>query len=191
MTDWNEYDQPPQYPHQEYGQQYPQDQPRRLRQEAPWEQSPHPQQSYLSRGARQQPEYRQPPFPPQQPGYRPPWSPRRRSWPARHKVFTGLIAFASLILIGGIASAAGGSHANAGAGVAVASREATVRPSPATRPRSSAKPDATAVAEAACDHRGFASGDIYVRMLSPGVQWTAQELGGEWVWANTLSKCLT
>lgn len=191
MTDWNEYDQPPQYPHQRYGQQYPQDQLWRPRQEESWEQSSDLQQGYLPRGARQQPKYREPPFPPQQPGYRPPRSPRRKSWPVRHKVLTGLMAFASLIIIGGIARASGGSHANAGAGIAVASREATVRPSSATGPRSSAKPHATAVAEAACDHRGFASGDIDVRMLSPGIQWTAQQLGGEWVWDYALSKCLT
>jgi hypothetical protein len=28
-------------------------------------------------------------------------------------------------------------------------------------------------------------------MLSPGVQWYAQRLGGEWVWNATLNKCLT
>jgi hypothetical protein len=28
-------------------------------------------------------------------------------------------------------------------------------------------------------------------MLSPGTQWTAQQLGGEWVWNATRGKCLT
>jgi hypothetical protein len=28
-------------------------------------------------------------------------------------------------------------------------------------------------------------------MLSPGIQWTAQELGGEWLWNSSFDKCLT
>jgi hypothetical protein len=28
-------------------------------------------------------------------------------------------------------------------------------------------------------------------MLSPGVQWQAQELGGEWTWDHVTNKCLT
>jgi hypothetical protein len=45
--------------------------------------------------------------------------------------------------------------------------------------------------EAACGKRGFASGDIYIRFLSPGSPWTAQELGGEWSWDVATSRCLT
>lgn len=44
--------------------------------------------------------YWQPAYPPGQP-------PRRKSWPARHKVLTGFLAFCAIALIGGIASAAG------------------------------------------------------------------------------------
>jgi len=41
-----------------------------------------------------------PPFPPQQPPYGPPQPPqRKKSWPARHKVLTGLFAFIALIII--------------------------------------------------------------------------------------------
>jgi hypothetical protein len=38
-----------------------------------------------------------------------------------------------------------------------------------------------------CYDRPDASGDIYVRMLSLGVQWQAQELGGEWTWDHVVS----
>jgi hypothetical protein len=43
----------------------------------------------------------------------------------------------------------------------------------------------------ACESRTAASGDIYVRFLSPGSPWTAQELGGEWTWNVTEKRCLT
>ena len=45
--------------------------------------------------------------------------------------------------------------------------------------------------ENTCEKRGFASGDIYVRMIEQGQAPVAQELGGEWVWNATLNKCLT
>jgi hypothetical protein len=50
---------------------------------------------------------------------------------------------------------------------------------------------ALASAQAACYRRGFASGDIYVYMLTPGTPAVAQRLGGEWDWNVTLRKCLT
>ena len=37
----------------------------------------------------------------------------------------------------------------------------------------------------------MASGDIYVRMITPGESPVAQELGGEWVWNSVSHKCLT
>jgi hypothetical protein len=43
----------------------------------------------------------------------------------------------------------------------------------------------------ACDNRPDASGDIYLRMIQPGISPQAQELGGEWSWDFTISKCLT
>lgn len=63
---------------------------------------------------------------------------------------------------------------------------------PAVRAKTSSKPKArTGSAEAACDARGFASGDIYVRWDDPGVPWTAQELGGEWGWNSMTHTCQT
>jgi hypothetical protein len=46
-------------------------------------------------------------------------------------------------------------------------------------------------ASSRCEARKNASGDIYLRMKSPGTATVAQELGGEWVWDNSTSKCLT
>jgi hypothetical protein len=50
---------------------------------------------------------------------------------------------------------------------------------------------ASADAENACYRRPDASGDIYVRMITPGLLPQAQELGGEWGWNHILSKCET
>jgi len=50
---------------------------------------------------------------------------------------------------------------------------------------------ATAAQEAACYKRPNASGDIYVRIVTPGVATQAQELGGEWGWDATTGECLT
>ncbi len=115
----------------------------------------------------------------------PPPPPRRarRKPPRKRNVI--LIAIAAFFLIGVIANAlGGGKHTN----TAVNAPIATVTVS---HPESSASPNATAKAEAACYKRGFASGDIYVRMLSPGTQWAAQELGGEWGWDHVTNRCLT
>jgi hypothetical protein len=57
--------------------------------------------------------------------------------------------------------------------------------------RSARTPKATQSAADACDNRPDASGDIYVRMITPGVPAQAQELGGEWRWDSATSKCLT
>jgi hypothetical protein len=54
----------------------------------------------------------------------------------------------------------------------------------------SAKTKQLARAEAAC-YRRPSGGQIYVRMLVPGLATTAQELGGEWVWDHTYNKCLS
>ena len=110
-----------------------------------------------------------------------------------------LLAIAAVLLIGGIAGVLGGKQANTAATAPTPTTAVshTAQPSSAAKPKSfptpksSATPNATAKAEAACDKRGFASGDIYVRMLSPGIQWTAQQLGGEWIWNDSLDKCLT
>lgn len=64
-------------------------------------------------------------------------------------------------------------------------------PSSSAVPTPSASSKAIAKAADTCDNRPLASGDIYVRMITPGVLTQAQELGGEWRWDNTTNKCLT
>lgn len=73
----------------------------------------------------------QPPHPGQQPGPVPPAGRRaRKSWPARHKVLTGIIALIILI-IAGSAAAAGGSH-KASPAAASASAPAPSAPAPSS-----------------------------------------------------------
>ena len=110
--------QQPAGPQQGYGQQYPpQGQPwqppqydpaahqRRVQgapQEVPWQQGTQP----LPQGQPwQQPGYGQQPYMPPQP-------PRRKSWPDRHKVLTGFLAFCGLVFIIGIAAAASSSSSS-------------------------------------------------------------------------------
>lgn len=121
----------------------------------------------------------------------PPLRRARRKLPRKRNLT--LLAIAAFFLIGAIGDVLGvGKQANTAATVAsTTSASHAAQPSSAAKPKSSAPPNATAKAEAACDKRGSASGDIYVRMLSPGIQWTAQELGGEWTWNVSLDKCLT
>jgi hypothetical protein len=42
----------------------------------------------------------------------------------------------------------------------------------------------------ACNNRP-SSGDIYLRMITPGTSPRAQERGGEWRWDDTMNKCLS
>lgn len=70
------------------------------------------------------------------------------------------------------------------------SAQATRSPTPTPTRAETAKKTRT-TAENACDKRGLASGDIYVRMITPGLPAQAQELGGEWDWNATLHKCET
>jgi hypothetical protein len=46
-------------------------------------------------------------------------------------------------------------------------------------------------AESACQNKAPASGDIYVWEESPGVEPMAHQLGGEWVWNQSLNRCQT
>jgi hypothetical protein len=92
-------------------------------------------------------------------------------WP-----FVGAV-IAGTLLIGGCAG--GGSS------------EGSVAPSSSVDPTSSASLKVVAKAVDACDNRQLASGDIYVRMITPGVQAQAQGLGGEWRWDSATNKCLT
>jgi hypothetical protein len=107
----------------------------------------------------------------------------RRKPPRKRNVI--LLAIAAFCVIGVIANAlGGGKHTNTAVNAPLATATAS-------HPESSASPNATAKAEVACEKRGLASGDIYVRMLSPGTQWAAQELGGEWDWDHVTNRCLT
>jgi hypothetical protein len=118
--------------------------------------------------------------------------PRRKR---QHKRNAVLLTIVAIFVVGVIANVLGGGRqantaVKTSAAATAASHAVRIQPS-AARSKSSAAPKSTAKAEAACDKRGFASGDIYVRMLSPGTQWVAQELGGEWSWNSVLGKCLT
>jgi hypothetical protein len=59
-----------------------------------------------------------PPYRPPQPAYGPPQPPHGKSWPARHKVLTGVFGVAALIIIIAVANS-GGSHSSPGGGTAV------------------------------------------------------------------------
>ena len=112
----------------------------------------------------------------------------RQSWPRRHKNLTTLSGILVLWVVAGVATAAitGGRHPAAPAATQLATTK------PAARPKVSHAPKARArSAEDACAARPLASGDIYVRMITPGEAPIAQELGGEWGWDYTTDKCLT
>jgi hypothetical protein len=133
LTYPEDYGQPPQYPQQGYGRHSRPDEPWQQQQYDPfaYQQRTGPQQQGplaqqyprepqpWEQPNRQQPPYAQPwppqdqqdapPPPPwqQQPAM-PPQTPKgqkRKSWPARHKVLTGLIAFGALVVIIAVASA--------------------------------------------------------------------------------------
>ena len=147
--------------------------------------------------------YGQQAYPPrsyQAPGQMPPGRRRRKSWPSRHKVLTAIGSVIGLCVVLGVIGAAtsGGSGLTPAGPVAAVStpalavtRLATTKP--AARPKASSRAARTHAgdAEAACYARPMASGDIYVRMITPGESPVAQELGGEWVWNSVSHKCLT
>lgn len=101
-----------------------------------------------------------------------------------------LLAVAAIFLIAVISKAAGSTSTPTKPTAAV-SAAATDKPSSKSTRTSSTKSKAISAAEASCEKRGFASGDIYLRMVQPGEAPVAQQLGGEWEWDNTTSKCLT
>jgi hypothetical protein len=113
--------------------------------------------------------------------------PRRRRIRKRSAI---LLIVAAIFLIAVISKAVGGAGTPTKPTAAV-SAAATVKPSPKSTRTSSPKSKAVSAAETACDKRGFASGDIYLRMVQPGEAPVAQQLGGEWEWDNTTGKCLT
>jgi hypothetical protein len=62
---------------------------------------------------------------------------------------------------------------------------------PATTPATSSTRTSTAAAESKCRARKPSSGDIIVRMITPGQQAVAQRLGGQWLWNHTTQTCQT
>ena len=111
-----------------------------------------------------------------------------QSWLRRHKVLAVLGGILGLWVLAGIATAAlsGGGHPAAPAATQLATTKATARPKVSHAPKAR-----TRSAQDACEARPLASGDIYVRMITPGEAPIAQELGGEWGWDYTTDKCLT
>jgi hypothetical protein len=108
----------------------------------------------------------------------PPRTPRK-SPRKGNAVLVILLAIAGIFLIGLVASALHSSDKSALVGSA-----ATVK-------ASSTAANAIAKAADACDKRSPASGDIYVRAVTPGGSAQAQQLGGRWAWDQTSNKCLT
>lgn len=117
---------------------------------APGPQPPAPPQN--------QPGYGQPPWTPQQPGHGPGQPNRRKPWPARHKVLTGLIAFGALVVIIAAASASNKpstAASDTGAAASSASPSATVPSARATSapstPAAPASPAMTGAQQQAVD----------------------------------------
>lgn len=113
----------------------------------------------------------------------------------RQKIWTAVLSVVGLLVILGIAGAVAGSPKTTGSAAAQASNGS---PSPqATRSSAlglawvqAAKKASTAAANA-CYKRPWASGDIYVRMIRPGLPPHAKQLVGKWEWNHTLNKCET
>jgi hypothetical protein len=101
-------------------------------------------------------------------------SPRKRN-----AVLAIALAIAGIFLIGLVASALHSSDKSALAGSA-----ATVK-------ASSTAANAITKAADACDKRPPASGDSYVRTVTPGTSAQARQLSGRWAWDHASNKCLT
>ena len=163
-------------------------------QQPPWDGYPPPgyppQYDYPSSG-----------YPPQAPptaylpsGYGvPPAQPRRRVRRKRSRRFNAfLLVCAAIFLVGVIASALGNGNGNSSKSAAAATSSGpAVTSSSHSASKASAGSKKLTAKEDACDKRPAASGDIYVRMVTPGVSPQAQELGGEWRWDSAAKKCLT
>jgi hypothetical protein len=117
----------------------------------------------------------------------------RKSWPARHKILTAILSVVALFVVLAIAGALAGPPKTNRPGSAAqttprasSSRSATVTTT--HRKATSAKSASLAKAENACSRRPM-GGQIYVRMIVPGIATTAQELGGEWAWDHVTNQC--
>jgi hypothetical protein len=102
----------------------------------------------------------------------------------------GVLPLAGCTALGSASAAASSAPSAAPATPPAATATAKAAPRRTSTPGTRRTPRARS-AEAACDARGFASGDIYVRIITPGLAPVAQELGGEWVWDVATGKCLT
>jgi Host cell surface-exposed lipoprotein len=110
----------------------------------------------------------------------PPQTPKRqkrKSWPARHKVLTGLIAFGAIVVIGAVASASnkpsttasdtGAAGSSASTSAAVSSAAASSAPSTAAAPAGLSMTTAQQQAvEAAQGYLGMGSGFSYESLLN-------------------------
>jgi hypothetical protein len=144
------------------GQQYgPQGQPPQVQPPFPPQGQPWPQPGYQPPQGPpgwQQPGYGQqgygqPPFTPPQPGYQPGPQRPRKSWPARHKVLTGLIAFGCVIVIGVAANAAGSSSSSSSAASTAAQAPAPSSTAASAAP-SSAAPTTAPAAQTVATYSG-------------------------------------
>jgi hypothetical protein len=127
--------------------------------------------------------------------------PRPMAWqppqPTRkqHRVRNIVLGVIALwLIIGAIGAALSSNKTGTKTGSHHSAVSIKAAPTPATTPSkspSSLARKSTGSAEAACESRGFASGDIYVRMITPGEAPIAQELGGEWDWDAARGRCLT
>jgi hypothetical protein len=102
-----------------------------------------------------------------------------------------LLAIAAFFVVGIIANALGANGKSAEAPTAATSSVNAVKAPSSAASRASAVSKAIAKAEDACYKRPPASGDIYVRTITPGVSPQAQQLGGGWAWDHASNKCLT
>jgi hypothetical protein len=126
-----------------------------------------------------EPLQRQPSRPSGAPQGSPPPRTPRKSPRKGNSVLVIVLAIAGIFLIGLVASALHSSDKSA-----LASSAATVK-------ASSTAANATAKAADACEKRSPASGDIYVRTVTPGGSAQTRQLGGRWAWDQASNKCLT
>jgi hypothetical protein len=187
LTYPEDYGRPPQYPQQGYGQHSRQDEPRHAQQNDPFayqqrtgpqqqgpvgQQAPWGPQPWEQPNRQQQP-YGQPwppqdqqgaPQPPplQQQSAVPPQTPRgrkRKSWPARHKALTGLIAFGALVVVIVVVSQSNNPSTSAsdtgaaGSSAAAAVSSAAASSAPST-PAAPAGPSMTVAQQQAVDAAG-------------------------------------
>jgi len=216
MTDRQDWEQPP--PQQGYGQQ-PQDAPWQRQQYDPYVHQQRlgapPQgtagQQYGPQGQpwpQEPPQFTPPPDDPrqytrphQQPGWdqaplvpqpeaQPPRQPRRKSWPARHKVLTAFGAFGALLVIivaatsasnkpTTMASDTGAASSSASPSAAVSSAPASTAPSTSAAPASSAPSTSAAPAGPSMTGSQQQAVDAATGYLSDGQGFSAQGLLGQ------------